>query len=108
MIIKLKKSQAQEPFSFSFIGSNGKALIKSENYKTKSSALNGIESVRKNSQLNQRCEPKLAKDGRCYFNIKASNGQVVGTSAMFANEEQRTAAIEELKTNATQAPLEEA
>ena len=40
----LKKSQAQEPFSFTFTSDDGKALVKSENYTAKKSALNGIAS----------------------------------------------------------------
>ena len=103
----IKESQAQEPFSFSFVGGDGKVLVKSENYKAKKSALNGIESVRKNSQEDRRYEMKEAKNGKLYFNIKSSNGQVVGTSAMFASAAERDAAIAELKKDAPGAPLEE-
>lgn len=103
----LKESQAQEPFSFTFVGGDGKVVVKSENYKAKKSALNGIESVRKNCQDDGRYELKEAKNGNLYFNIKASNGQIVGTSALFASAADRDAAITELKKDAPGAPLEE-
>lgn len=105
MEIILKKSQAREPFSFAFIGSNGKTLLKSENYKAKSSATKGIASVRKNAALAQRYESKTAKNGASYFNLKASNGQIIGTSALFATEAVRDAAIEELQRDAASATL---
>ena len=46
----LKKSQASEPFTFSFVDDAGKMIVKSENYAAKKSAQNGMESVKKNSQ----------------------------------------------------------
>ena len=103
----LKKSQAQEPFSFSFVNEAGKVVVKSENYKAKKSALNGIESVRKNSQNDGRYEFKESKSGKFFFNVKASNGQIVGTSALYASEAEREAAIAELKREAPAAPLSE-
>ena len=107
MKVVLKESQAQEPFSFSFVGGNGKMLVKSENYKAKKSALNGIESVRKNSQEDARYEVKEAKNGKLYFNIKSSNGQIVATSAMFDSTADREAAVAEMKRDAPGAALEE-
>ena len=107
MKVVLKESQAQEPFSFSFVGGNGKMLVKSENYKAKKSALNGIESVRKNSQEDARYEVKEAKNGKLYFNIKSSNGQIVATSAMFNSTADREAAVAEMKRDAPGAALEE-
>ncbi len=107
MKVVLKKSDAQEPFSFSFVGGNGKVLLKSENYGAKKNAVNGIESVKKNCSSDERYELKEAKNGQQYFNLKAGNGQVVGTSTMFANEADRSAAIDELKADGAASALEE-
>ncbi len=93
MEVILRESQAEEPFSFVFVNNDGKTIIKSENYKAKKSALNGIESVKKNSQIENHYELKESKDGKHYFNIKAPNGQVVGTSTMFASTNERDAAM---------------
>ena len=103
----LKKSQAQEPFSFTFKSDEGKALVKSENYTAKKSALNGIESVKKNCQNESRYDLKESKNGRFFFNLKASNGQIVGTSALFSSADEREHAIDQLKREAPRAELEE-
>jgi uncharacterized protein YegP (UPF0339 family) len=107
MIVILKKTEAAEPFSFSFQDANGKTLLRSENYKVKSSALNGIESVKKNCIEMARYELKEAKNGKLFFNLKASNGQVVGTSAMFDSGAARDASIDALKKEAPGAVVEE-
>ncbi|HHH38391.1 MAG TPA: DUF1508 domain-containing protein [Sedimenticola sp.] len=106
MKVILKESDAQEPYSFSFVTDAGKAIVRSENYKAKKSALNGIESVKKNCQDDRRYEMKTAKNGKHFFNVKASNGQVVGTSMMFATEADRDAAIAELRKEGPGAAVE--
>ena len=100
MTINLRKSEAKEPFSFIFVNAEGKTIVKSENYAQKPSAKNGIESVKKNCQDDARYELKESANGKSFFNIKSTNGQVVGTSALFANEDERAAAIAELKADA--------
>jgi len=106
MKVLLKESQASEPFSFSFIGADGKVMVKSENYKAKKSAVNGIDSVKKNCTNDARYEFKTAKNGKFFFNLKASNGQVVGTSAMYGSETDRDVAINELKNDGPGAAVE--
>ena len=103
----LKKSQSQEPFSFTFTSDDGKALVKSENYTAKKSALNGIASVRKNCRNDSRYELKESKNGRFFFNLKAGNGQIVGTSALFVSADERERAIDLMKHEAPRAELEE-
>jgi uncharacterized protein len=38
-------------------------------------------------------------DGRFYFNLKAGNGQVIGTSQMYAAVGGRTTGVESVKAN---------
>ena len=102
----LRKSEAKEPFSFIFVNGD-KTIVKSENYAQKASAKNGIESVKKNSQVEGRYELKESSNGKFYFNLKASNGQVVGTSSMFASAGDRDAAIATLKSDAPGATVED-
>jgi hypothetical protein len=97
MQVKLKKSDAAEPFTFVFQDAGGQSLVRSENYKVKGSALNGIESVKKNCVEDARYELKEAKNGKLFFNLKASNGQVVATSALFDSVAERDAGIATLK-----------
>ena len=106
MKVVLKKSDAQEPYSFSFVSGAGKVVLKSENNEDKKSAVGGIESVRKNCTEDGRYELKEAKNGQQYFNLKAANGQVVGTSAMFGSDADRSAAIAELKADGPGAELD--
>ena len=101
----LKVSQAKEPFSFSFVDDAGKTVVKSENYAAKKSAMNGIESVKKNCQVDGRYELKESKNGKYYFNVKASNGQIVGTSTLYASEADRESAIALLKKEGPNAEL---
>ncbi len=103
----LRKSEAESPFSFVFQGKDDKILLKSENYKQKSSAINGIESVKKNCLEDERYELKVSKSGKYFFNIKSTNGQIVGTSAFFDSEEDRKNAISYLKRYCKDAKTEE-
>lgn len=105
MTIKLRKSDANEPFSFIFVNAEGKTIVKSENYAQKASAKNGIESVKKNCQDDARYEMKEASNGKPMFNIKSTNGQIVGTSALFADEAERSTAIAELKADSGDAEI---
>jgi len=106
MEVILRKREGDSPFSFVFKDGD-RVIVKSETYKSKRSALNGIESVKKNCQIDSRYEIKQAKNGKFYFNIKAANGQIVGTSTFFNTEEEMKAAIEKLKKEAPNAPVKE-
>jgi len=103
----LRKSEAVEPFSFIFKDGD-KTILKSENYKAKASAKNGIESVKRNASVDKRYELKESKNGKFFFNLKATNGQVIATSMFLATKEDRDAVIENLKANAVNAEVEEA
>ncbi|MEN8132007.1 MAG: YegP family protein [Pseudomonadota bacterium] len=107
MKVLLRKSQAKEPFSFAFVDDKGKTLLKSENYKAKKSARNGVASVQNNCQNDKRYELKESKNGRFFFNLKAANGQIVGTSTMFASTSERNEAITLIKNQAVEVQVEE-
>jgi uncharacterized protein YegP (UPF0339 family) len=99
----LKNDQGH--FHFSLKGADGGTLLRSETYEAKPSAENGIASVKKNSLLAERFERMTASDGRAYFNLKAANHQIVGTSPMFAKPETRDAALAAVQAHAEQAPV---
>ncbi len=80
-------------FRFVLRTADGDTLLNSETYVQKASAQNGIESVQANAANDARYERLTASDGRAYFNLKAGNGQVIGTSPMFATDAARDAAI---------------
>lgn len=79
------KDKAGE-FRFRLKAANGQNILGSEGYKAKASCLNGIESVKKNSQNPDRFDKKTTASGKYRFNLTATNGQVVGTSQTYDSE----------------------
>ena len=49
----------------------------------------------------------VRKNGKFQFNLKATNGQVIGASQMYASEKTMLAGIESVKKNAPDAPVVE-
>lgn len=92
-------------FQFNLKAGNGQIILTSEGYTAKANCLNGIESVRKNSQEDERYDRKEAANAKCYFNLKATNGQVIGSSQMYESEAGREKGIESVKNNAPEATL---
>ena len=86
-------------YRFVLKAGNGEIILTSELYKAKASAENGIESVQKNSPEDARYDRLEAKNGKAYFNLKAANHQVIGTSQLYASEAGRDNGIESVKTN---------
>ncbi|WP_418318988.1 YegP family protein [Piscinibacter sakaiensis] len=86
-------------FSFVLAAGNGEPILRSEQYESRASARNGIASVQKNCTSDNRFDRKDASDGRFYFNLKAANHQVIGTSQMYKSSASRDAGIESVKNN---------
>ena len=94
-------------FQFNLKAGNGQVILSSEGYSSKPNCLNGVESVRKNSQAEARYERKTASNGKAFFNLTASNSQVIGSSQMYADDKGRDNGIESVKTNAPSAVLDD-
>lgn len=92
-------------FRFRLKAGNGEVILASEGYKQRASAENGIESVRKNAPDDGRYERKETAAGNFRFNLKASNGQVIGTSENYTSKSGRDNGIESVKKNAPEAKL---
>jgi uncharacterized protein YegP (UPF0339 family) len=90
---------AKGQVSFVLKAGNAEVILRSEQYESRASADNGIASVQKNSPLDERYDRKVAKDGSPYFNLKAGNHQIIGTSQMYAAESGRDNGIQSVKTN---------
>ncbi len=86
---------------------NGENILASEGYKAKASCMNGIESVKKNSQDDARYEKKETSAGKFMFNLKAGNSEVVGTSQSYSSASSRDNGIECVKKDAAGANVEE-
>ena len=94
-------------FQFNLVAGNGEKILHSEGYTGKDGCLNGIESVRKNSQDDARYAREVAKNGKFYFNLKAGNGQIIGTSEMYDSEGGRENGIAAVKAGAYAAELDD-
>lgn len=90
-------------FHFNFLDENEKTILRSEQYGSKASAQNGIESVRTNAGNDTRYELKESNSGKYYFNLKAANGQIIGTSMMYPDHAGREAAVLYVKGGAAHA-----
>jgi len=93
---------------FSLKAANGEVILQSQGYASTASRDNGIESVRRNSQDPKRFEKKTAKDGRFFFTLTATNGQVIGMSQMYKSESGRNNGIDSVARNAPDAKVVEA
>lgn len=94
-------------FRFRLKAGNGEIILASEGYKQKASCENGIASVQKNAPEDARYERKETKSGKHMFNLKATNGQVIGTSESYESTSGRDNGIESVKKNAPEARIED-
>ena len=94
-------------FQFRLKAGNGQEILASEGYKTKAACLNGVESVKKNSQEDARFDRLESKNGKFYFNLKATNGQIIGTSEMYETKASMENGIASVAKNAPESEVKE-
>lgn len=87
---------------------NGETILQSQGYAAGKSCANGIESVRKNSLEPKRFEKKTATNGKFFFTLNATNGQIIGKSQMYKTEKGRNNGIDSVGRNAPDAKVVEA
>ncbi|MCB2081382.1 MAG: YegP family protein [Hyphomicrobiales bacterium] len=92
-------------FYWNLKASNGEIIGQSEGYKSKTSAENGIESVRTNASIDAHYELSEAANGKFHWNLKASNGQVIMSSQTYSSESGAKNGIASTKKNAPEAKL---
>ena len=100
------KDKAGE-YRFRLKAANGQLILASEGYKQKASAMNGIESIKKNASLDTNYERKETKSGGHMFNLLAANKQVIGTSESYTSTSARDNGIESVKGNAPDAEIDD-
>ena len=84
MKFEIFKSEKNDEYYFRLKAGNGEIILASEGYKSKTSCKSGIESVMKNCMEEKRYDRKQATNGKWHFSLKSGNGQVIGTSQMYA------------------------
>jgi uncharacterized protein YegP (UPF0339 family) len=92
-------SKVGDQFRFVLKAGNAETILTSELYTTRAAADNGIASVQTNSVLDERYAREVAKNDKPYFNLKAGNHQIIGTSQMYASDASRDNGITSVKTN---------
>ena len=55
--------------------------------------------------MDHRFDSKQARNGAYYFNLKAGNGEIIGTSQMYASGAGRDNGIASVKANAPDAEI---
>ena len=101
---ELKKTESGK-YMFNLKAGNGQIILVSQMYETKASAVNGIESVRKNSADDARFERKVAKNGEPFFSLTATNGQNIGKSETYSSASAMENGVQSVKTNAPEAEV---
>ncbi|SNZ00482.1 YegP family protein [Flagellimonas pacifica] len=101
------KSTSAGKTMFNLKAGNGQVILTSQSYASKDGCKNGIDSVRTNSQNDDRFERKTASDGSPFFTLNAANGQVIGKSEMYTSTSAMENGIESVKKNAPDADVED-
>lgn len=86
-----------EQFYFHFKSSNGEIILASEAYTTKEACKKAIEAVKKYAIDDKYYEKKDTGNDKHMFNLKAANGEVIGTSQIYSSIEMRQKGIDSLK-----------
>jgi uncharacterized protein YegP (UPF0339 family) len=103
---EIKKSSNGQ-FFFNLKAANGEVILTSEQYKAKSGAEGGIESVKKNASVDSRYERKTSTSGQHYFVLKAANAEPLGRSEMYSSSSAMENGISSVKTNAPDARVDD-
>ena len=104
-VFEITRDAAGE-FFFTLTSAEGAVLLRSEGYRSRPSAVNGIASVRKNSVDDARYD-RVDDTGAFAFHLKAANHQVVGSSDAFASADARDAVIDTIKLAAAYAVVDD-
>jgi uncharacterized protein YegP (UPF0339 family) len=94
-------------FQFNLKANNGQVILTSQGYATKDGCKNGIDSVKSNAPNDDRYDRKTSSNDKPYFNLTASNGQIIGTSEMYESTAARDNGIASVKSNAPEASVED-
>ncbi len=83
LLIEAYRNNSDGEYYFHFKTKQGRPVLVSQGYASKESCENGIKSVIRNAANPKNFVRKTSPDGKHYFDLKASNGQIVGTSIAF-------------------------
>lgn len=94
---------ADGQYYFHLLAANHEKVLQSQGYKSLSSAKKGIESVKTNAVDMNRFQLLEAVDGEWYFNLRAGNNQIIGTSETYVTKANAQRAMETVNKLVVQA-----
>jgi uncharacterized protein len=100
-MFELYQSEKNDEYYFRLKAKNGQVILTSQGYANKAGAKNGIESVKKNAGDDSKFERKESSNGKFFFNLKAANSQIIGSSQMYAAKDGMENGIKSVATNAS-------
>jgi uncharacterized protein len=98
--------RTNDEFQFNLKAQNGQIILTSQGYTTKASCENGIESVRVNAAADTNFDRNKSTNNKDYFNLKAANNQIIGTSEMYESTSGMETGIASVMKNAPDATIE--
>src|SRR5690349_6554832 len=96
---ELKQTEGGQ-FVFNLRAANSKVILTSETYADKAGAQAGIKSVKKNAAKAKNFERKVSENKQHFFVLKATNGEVIGRSELYANASAAAKGIASVQANA--------
>lgn len=93
------KPAKNDQFMFNLKAANGEIILTSETYRSKDAALNGIESVKNNSPIDDQYERKKSTSSQPYFVLRAKNHEVIGRSETYSSDGAMEKGIDSVKKN---------
>ena len=103
MKFEIYQSENKGQYYFRLKAGNGQIILSSQGYSNKAGCKNGVESVQKHGEDDGNFERKEAANGKFHFNLKAGNGQIIGSSQMYAAMASMEKGIASVKRTAPQA-----
>lgn len=103
----LQKTPNGTQYFFSLHADNGEKVLTSETYNSKESALNGINAVRVNSQIDSRYDRRTSTNNFPYFVLRSNNNEVIGTSELYSTSSARENGIALVKRIAPTAVVDD-
>jgi uncharacterized protein len=97
----------KDEFQFNFIDNDENVILSSGNYIRKSMCINGIISVKRNSQDKSKFILKRSAENETFFILKSFNGRVLGKSQTFDDKFLRDKAIESFRNAVPNAVIED-
>ncbi len=96
-----------DDLSFRLVDQTGKTLLSGDGYRQKEVILSNIETVKKNLPNNSSIEMKSTPQGKYFFNVKGSYGQLVGSSIAFESPELRDKWLHDIQKEVSQSKVVE-